>query len=333
MKKAWIIALLISHWAAAQSGGSGVFTFLDRSIFAGASALNNTAYVHPGATGAYAVQNPLLLSDSSVHQLEMSVGALGGGVNLLQSSYGFRALDRLWMASVQTVQYGTFQYADIWGHTAGEFSAGDLSLNLGTELWAWKGLELGATAKWVSGTYESYQSWAVAADFVAQYHHPALPELALVAKNAGLQLTTFGGTREPLPFNLLLAVGDKLQHAPLRWTIVVDQLHRPNLGYDDPNLVEIDPVTGEVTQGKQSFGNLALRHLSGSLEFMPTERVHLMMGYSFRRQFEMALPDRRTSGGFTLGAGLYFSKFQIHYANELRSVAGRMNTLSLGLNF
>jgi len=46
----------------------------------------------------------------------------------------------------------------------------------------------------------------------------------------------------------------------------------------------------------------------------------------------MALSDRRTSGGFTLGASVYFSKFQLHFANELRSVGGRMNTLSLNLN-
>ena len=96
--------------------------------------------------------------------------------------------------------------------------------------------------------------------------------------------------------------------------------------------VETDPITGEATQVAQSLLNLGLRHLNGSLEFLPTQRLHLMAGYSFRRQFEMALSDRRTSGGFTLGASVYFSKFQLHFANELRSVAGRMNTLSLNLN-
>jgi len=105
------------------------------------------------------------------------------------------------------------------------------------------------------------------------------------------------------------------------------------LGYDDPNMVSVDPVTGVTTQLDMSTLNLALRHLSGSLEFLPTDRLHLMLGYNFRRQYEMSLPDRRTSAGFSAGAGLYFNKFHLHFANELRSVAGRMNTLSLSLKF
>ena len=72
-----------------QSGGNSVFSFLDRSIFAGASALGNSAYVHEGRVGAFAVQNPLLLTDSSLYQLEMSSGSLGEGIQLLQGSYSF----------------------------------------------------------------------------------------------------------------------------------------------------------------------------------------------------------------------------------------------------
>jgi hypothetical protein len=135
-----------------------------------------------------------------------------------------------------------------------------------------------------------------------------------------------------MPLNVLIAVGDQLAHAPFRWTFVVDRLNEPLLGYDDPNLIVVDPVTGLESQGKQSYLNLALRHVNGSLEFLPTDRLHLMMGYSFRRQYEMALSDRRTSGGFSAGLGLYFDRFHLHFANELRSVAGRMNTLSLSLN-
>lgn len=327
-----LIALLISFCAQAQSGGGSVFSFLDRNIFAGSSAQANTTYIHPGPVGAYAIQNPLLLSDSSMHQLEFSVGTLGEGVTLMQGSYGFKLGGRRWMASIQSAGYGTFTSTDIWGNTLGEFSAGDLAMSVGTELVSYKNVVFGANAKLISGTYESYQSWAVASDWVAMYKNPNGPDVALLAKNVGVQLTTFGGTRESLPTNVLVAVGDKLKYAPFRWTFVFDQLQRPNLGYDDPNLVSVDPVTGVETQGEFSYLNLALRHVSGSLEFLPTQRLHLMVGYSFRRQYEMALPTRRTSGGFTLGGGLYFDKFQLHYANELRSVAGRMNTLSLGLN-
>ena len=332
MIRALAITVLWSTLALAQSGGSGVFSFLDRSVFAGSSALANTAYVNPGPVGAFAVQNPLLLNDTTLFQLEMSGGSLGEGIQLLQGSYGFKIKGHPVIAAAQTIQYGEFTATDVWGNNLGIFYAGDIALSLGTPLAEWHNWRFGMTGKLVNGTYESYQSWAVALDFQAMTRLESGLDVAVLLKNTGRQLSTFAGTREALPLNILVAFGQKLEYAPFRWALVVDQLNRPNLGYDDPNLVTVDPVTGQTTQGTQSLLNLGLRHLNGSLEFLPTQRLHIMAGYSFRRQFEMALSDRRTSGGFTLGASVYFSKFQLHFANELRSVAGRMNTLSLNLN-
>ena len=309
-----------------------MFSFLDRSIFAGSSALGNTSYINPGPVGAFAVQNPLLLNDSTLFQLEMSAAALGEGIQLLQGSYGFKIKGHPVIAAAQTIQYGEFTATDVWGNNLGIFYAGDIALSLGTPLAEWRNWRFGMTGKLVNGTYESYQSWALAMDLQAMTRLENGVDVAVLLKNTGRQLSTFAGTREALPVNLLVAFGQKLEHAPFRLALVADQLNRPNLGYDDPNLVTVDPVTGQTTQGTQSLLNLGLRHISGSLEFLPTQRLHIMAGYSFRRQFEMALADRRTSGGFTLGASVYFSKFQLHFANELRSVAGRMNTLSLNLN-
>ena len=332
MIRALVITVFWSSLAFAQSGGTGVFSFLDRSVFAGSSALGNTSYINPGPVGAFAVQNPLLLNDSTLFQLEMSAAALGEGIQLLQGSYGFKIKGHPVIAAAQTIQYGEFTATDVWGNNLGIFYAGDIALSLGTPLAEWRNWRFGMTGKLVNGTYESYQSWALAMDLQAMTRLENGVDVAVLLKNTGRQLSTFAGTREALPVNLLVAFGQKLEHAPFRWVLVADQLNRLNLGYDDPNLVTVDPVTGQTTQGTQSLLNLGLRHISGSLEFLPTHRLHIMAGYSFRRQFEMALADRRTSGGFTLGASVYFSKFQLHFANELRSVAGRMNTLSLNLN-
>ena len=109
----------------------------------------------------------------------------------------------------------------------------------------------------------------------------------------GTQLTTFAGQREPLPLNLLVAVGDKLKYARLDGRSLSTTFNDRIWG-DDPNNIVIDPISGEEKLNPQSYLNLALRHLSGSIEFLPTRRTHLMMGYSFRRQYEMALPTRRT---------------------------------------
>jgi len=324
--------MLLPFTMLAQSGGSSIFSFLDRSMFAGSSSLANTAYLNPTPVGAYALQNPLLLTDTSMHQLEVSYGSLGNGIQTLQSTFGFTIKGRALLLGVQSLSYGEFNATDNWGNSLGTFSAGDMSLSVGTQLLEAYGWKLGSNFKLVSGTYESYQSWALTADLMAMRRFKDAPDVIVILKNTGFQLSAYNNQRESLPTNFLFAIGDKLKYAPFRWSFVLDEIQRFNqLGYEDPNNTVVDPITGNVTQTKQNIFNRSLRHLSGSIEFLPTQRTHFMLGYSFRRQFEMALPTRRTSGGFTLGTGLYFDKFTLHYANELRSIAGRMNTISLSI--
>ena len=168
-----------------------MFSFLDRSVFAGSSALANTAYINPGPVGAFAVQNPLLLNDSTLFQLEMSGGSLGEGIQLLQGSYGFKIKGHPVIAAAQTIQYGEFTATDVWGNNLGIFYAGDIALSLGTPLAEWRNWRFGMTGKLVNGTYESYQSWALALDFQAMTRLESGLDVAVLLKNMGRQLSTF----------------------------------------------------------------------------------------------------------------------------------------------
>ncbi len=306
-----------------------MFSFLSMPRFAPAIALGNTALLHPGASVGFAATNPLLLTDSSANQIELSVGQLGEGIAQLNGTYGFFYKSRPLVVNIKSVQYGTFDATDIWGNSQGSFQAGEVAFSVGTKIAQWKNIDFGASLKFVDGAYEAYHSSGIAADLIARWHREEQPDVALVVQNAGMQLTAFSSQREPLPLDVILVVSNRLKYMPLRWAFSFDRLHQPYLGYEDPNLVTIDPLTGETFQDQQNLLNLALRHVNASAEFMPTQRLHLLASYSFRRQFEMALPLRRTSGGFNLGASLYFDRFQLHYARELRSIVGTANTLSL----
>ena len=96
--------------------------------------MGNTSYINPGPVGAFSVQNPLLLNDSTLFQLEMSGGSLGEGIQLLQGSYGFKIKGHPVIAAAQTIQYGEFTATDVWGNNLGVFYAGDIALSLGTPL-------------------------------------------------------------------------------------------------------------------------------------------------------------------------------------------------------
>lgn len=331
-KTVLLLVVLLSTQVVGQSGGGTVFPFLTAYHSGLGVALGQGAVAYNARTSELAFENPLLLNDSLMGQVAMGGGLLAEGIHLIQGSYTFESKrGQRFITGFKTVQYGAFESTDIWGNSLGTFYASDYSIQLGAQQDLGKHWKLGVNAKVVNGTYETYQSWAVASDVYLGREVSKGRFFMVHAQNIGTQLTAFHNVREPMPFDLALSLNGKLEHAPFHWALVVDQLHKPNLAYNDPNLVSIDPITGEETVEAQSLLNLTLRHISGSLAMELTNRVHLFSGFSFRKQYETALPQRRTSGGFSFGVGIYFKRLQIHYGNDMRSVSGRMNTLSLTL--
>ena len=65
-------------------------------------------------------------------------------------------------------------------------------------------MEIGSNLKLVSGTYESYQSWALTADLMAMRRFKDAPDVIVMLKNTGFQLSAYSNQRESLPTNFFL---------------------------------------------------------------------------------------------------------------------------------
>jgi hypothetical protein len=170
-------------------------------------------------------------------------------------------------------------------------------------------------------------------DIGVVYHNPnTLTTLGLVAKNMGIQITTYTGIREKLPFEIQAGITQGLAHAPFRFSIVCQNLERWDLTYEDPNQ-DISPLGEEVKKSNfDVFGDKLMRHLVFGAEFLIGENFHLDMGYNYKRRKEMSVSARPGFVGFSWGFGFRISKFHIAYGRSSYHLAGGSNHFSLTTN-
>lgn len=314
-----------------QLGGSSTYSFLNLSPSARPSALAQASTAAVESDVQFVWLNPALLREE--HRKQISIGYVGlpGGINAAEGAYAFGVADRQYvMVGFRYLDYGTFDGTDVVGNPTGTFRASDQLLNGSYGYHLDSNWQFGASFKLINSVYESYTSFGFGVDLAAVYQIPESRfAFALIAKNAGSQLTTYAGQLEPLPFEIQFAVSNRFEHLPFRWTVQIENLQKWDLTYFDPNRVSKDQVTGEETYDEPNFGDKLLRHFSVSGDLNLGRRLNFQLGYSFRRAGEMTIPSRRTSAGLTFGIGLKLSKFYLNYANRYVHVAGRMHHLGI----
>jgi hypothetical protein len=144
--------------------------------------------------------------------------------------------------------------------------------------------------------------------------------------------------REKLPFEVEVGVSQKLKHAPFRFSIVAQNLQKPDLTYrktGDDGYQEIDVVTGEpVSNHKiEEFADKVMRHMIFGVEFSPFKSFSLRGGYNYQRRSEMKIESRVAMVGFSWGFGIKISKFNLSYGRASYHLAGASNHFSLSTDF
>jgi hypothetical protein len=160
----------------------------------------------------------------------------------------------------------------------------------------------------------------------------------LVLRNVGVQIKPYHeGHREPVPFEILIGLSQRLKHAPFRFSLVGHNLQKPDLSYDDPAKKdeEFDPITGDpIPENKYAkFGDNLMRHLIFGVEFIPFENFYLRAGYNYQRRQELKISSRVAMVGFSYGFGVKISKFHLSYGRATYHLAGASNHFSISTNF
>lgn len=307
----------VSVPALGQIGGRHIYDFLNLAPSARHAALGGVNISTIDDDPSFAVQNPALLNDSMHKQVALSfVNYLADiGYGYAGYSHTFEKLGTF-HSGIQFVNYGRMQAADEFGNITGEFGAQDIAWYLGHAR-SFGQFRVGANLKVISSSLApGFTSAGIATDLGASYQSKdQLFSAGLSLRNLGVQMSTYapGGVREPLPFEIVMGLSNKLKYMPLRFSVTLIQIEHPNLIYEDPNApIEFDLSGNPIEPPNQTVDRI-FRHFVFGGEFLLGKSLRLRAGYNHLRRQELRAENRGGFTGFSLGAGIRVRRFAFDY--------------------
>ncbi len=324
-----------------QPGGRNSFTSLTFPQSARISSMGGKLNAILDNDLALAGQNPALLNKSMHMHLSSNLVRFPAGIQYGYFSYSYHHKKYGSFASgFQYANYGSFKQADNTGNITGEFFAADYVFHL---MWSHalpdSAFRIGISAKPLLSFYESYNSFALGFDIGITYNNPENRFTStLLLKNIGRQFSSFSKKiNEPLPFEIQMGLSHKLSHAPLRFSLVAQQLQNPDLTYDQPE-EENTQVFGDETdnnsnEGFFSYADHLMRHIILGTELILTENLFFRIGYNYQQRQQLNIETNTFSTvGFSWGFGLKIKTFQVSYARSNYHLAGTPNFVSISTN-
>ena len=332
------LLLLFTLKSPAQLGGSSTYAFLNLTHSARVAALGGKASIWDDDLNL-AYHNPSLLNGDMANHLVINYVNYFADINYGYVSYArdFKQIGNIGVG-LHYINYGEFIAADRFGNKTGHFTASEYAFNF---IWS-RSLDslfnIGVNVKPIYSVLERYRSFGLATDVGITYiGREKLFSASLVLRNIGLQIKPYyGQNREPLPFEMQLALSQKLKHAPFRFSLTAHNLQQFDLTYNGPEdlTVSIDPVTGETVQENkiEKLADNLMRHLIFGVELNPIKNLYFRAGYNYQRRRELKIETRMAMVGFSWGFGLKLSHFCLSYGRATYHLAGASNHFSLNTN-
>ncbi|MBK8599427.1 MAG: type IX secretion system protein PorQ [Flavobacterium sp.] len=328
--------LLLNTTIYCQVGGQSVYQFLNLVTSPRQSALGGktlTIYDHDVNQVHF---NPATVNQSMDNHLSLNYGNYFGEVTYGTASYAYTFDRRLqtFQWGVNYVNYGSFDGYDENGTPTSSFTGSDIAIscaysyNVPSTNW-----HLGANVKLINSALESYNSYGAAIDLGTLY----VDELnginyAFVIRNIGTQITTYAGTQEKLPLEVMAGISQQLDNVPIRWHLTLENLQQWNVSFSNPARAE-NSIDGTSTPEKTSFFNNALRHVIFGVELFPQKGFNIRLGYNFRRAEELRLLEQRNFSGISVGLGLKMGRLKFDYSYSRYTLAANTSLFGLTIDF
>ncbi|MGZ9675711.1 type IX secretion system protein PorQ [Flavobacterium sp. GNP001] len=336
-KKLMISSLLLYGSASiGQIGGQTVYQFLNLVASPRQAALGGKVLTIYDNDVNQAHYNPATINPEMHNQLAINYGSYFGELTYGTASYAY-TYDRhiqTFQAGINYINYGSFEGYDEQGQPTESFSGSEVALSLGYAYNVpYTDLHIGAIAKLISSSLETYQSFGGALDLGALYIDERNDvNWALAIRNIGTQFSTYNGIREKLPLEILVGVSQELENVPIRWHLTLENLQQWNVSFSNPARAE-QSFDGTATPEKVSFVNNALRHVIAGVELFPNRGFNLRLGYNFRRAEELRIVEQRNFSGLSVGFGLKLNKLKFNYSYSRYTLAGNTSLFGLSINF
>lgn len=343
-----VIGLLLSVSAWSQIGGNSTYEFLRIPNAARITALGGSLITVKDPDLSLAYHNPAALNPAMHRRIVLNQSVYMGGITHGYLAYGHNIKDFKLPLTVhgglQYISYGSFQKTDVTGTDMGKTSAAEYAINLGSGLQVSRFLSLGINAKTILSYLGSYNSTGMAFDIATMFSDTAKNiSLSLVFKNVGTQFSTYNrdGNLEPLPFDLQVGFAHKLRYIPLRFSVIVHNIQRWGIVYDDPSRQNQQLLVNNGTPApKNNAGKIVddiFRHLIFNMELLfgkkgKPEVFRVAIGYNHMRRGELGISTLNNLSGFSFGCALRIKQFQLDYGFGSYHVAGAAHHFGLSIN-
>ena len=325
-----LILLYITNFMG-QVGGESIYQFLNISSSARQVALGGeTLTIRDDVNQP--IWNPSIINSDLDNKFSINYSSYLAGINFGSISYAKTISRRAGTihASIKYLDYGSLIGADEYGNETGDFSANDIAISLGYALdIPQTNFSFGTNLKIINSNISTYTSFGMALDLAILYYSEYKPySFTLVARNIGIQLKSFNGTNEKLPFKLALGGSYQLKYVPIKWYVTIDNIQQWDVSVANPSNQSVD-LEGNITNENINFLNNMFRHVVIGAELFSYSIINLRAGYNFRRSRELALQNIRTFSGISLGFGVKMNKFRFNYAYSKFHSATNTSTFSL----
>lgn len=248
-------------------------------------------------------QNPALLGQEMHLQLGLNYMRYLGQSNFMGLTFGVKAWERgAFAATIQHFGYGSMTTAGPDGVITGKISPRDLSFGIVYSHDITDMLRGGIAVKGISSAYGEYKAFAIATDLGINYYNPDNDlSLSFVIKSLGGQVKKFDNTADKLPWDIQLGYSQMLRSVPIRLNVTATNLRRWKMPY----YARVDNNDTQSAYAlKHNFGSDLLRHLVFGVEFVPSERFYVGIGYNYKTRTDMSTDKRSFFSGFSLGGGV-----------------------------
>ncbi len=319
-----------------QVGGKSVYQFLNLVTSPRQSALGGKTLTIYDQDVNQAHFNPATINPEMDNHMSLNYGNYFGEVTYGTASYAY-TFDRhvqTFHWGVNYVNYGTFDGYDENGTPTTSFTGSDIALSFGYAYNVpYTDLHIGVNTKLINSTLESYSSFGGAIDLGALYidEYNSI-NYAFVVRNIGTQFTTYAGTQENLPLEVMAGISQEIENVPIRWHLTLENLQQWNVTFSNPARAQ-NSIDGSSTPEKTSFFNNALRHVIFGIELFPQKGFNLRLGYNFRRAEELRLLEQRNFSGISVGLGLKMGRLKFDYSYSRYTLAANTSLFGLTINF
>jgi hypothetical protein len=238
-------------------------------------------------------------------------------------------------ASFTNLGYGSFDSYDEEGEALGTFGANELTFALHYSRELPYRISVGASLGGVVSQLERYSSYGMTLNIGARYHSAdGLFNATLALKNMGTQITPYRENNyEKLPFEIQLCVAHRFERAPFGIAITLNDLQSLSVYNNTQKENSVTKMNGEEARENVFFrvGKELMSHLSLGAEIVPSKYFYAMVGYSYRRNNELALPNAGVGTGFSFGLGITLKYVELCYARAVYHAGAATNHFGIVL--